>query len=79
MADGFFSQGMTKLRTGMMDAASAADIKVVGGSDAVLCAWSGGASVEDKKRLAGSVVLMKDGGYGYFPVSPGAAIFKTFL
>ena len=77
MADGFVSQGMTKLRTGMMDAASAAGTKVVGGSDAVLCAWSGGASVEDKKRLAGSIVLMKGGGDGYFPVSPGAAIFKT--
>ena len=69
---------MAKLRTSIVDAAAAADITVVGGSDEVPCAWSGGASAEDKKRLAGSLATMRDGKYGYFPVAPGAVLFKTF-
>ena len=69
---------MAKLRTSIVDAAAAADITIVGGSDEVPSAWSGGASAEDKKRLAGSLATMRDGKHGYFPVTPGAVLFKTF-
>ena len=58
---------------------AAAGITTTGGSAEVVRAWSGGSSAEEKKRLAGSLVVLKDGGYGYFPVSPGAVLFKNFV
>ena len=78
MADGPFSRGMAKLRTSIVDAAAAADITVVGRlRRSAECMERGGASAEDKKRLAGSLAKMRDGKYGYFPVTAGAGLFKT--
>ena len=70
--------GMAALATSAAAAVLAAGLREVGGVSATERAWTGESTPDQKERLKGSYVKMKDGRLGYIPVSSRAAIFKEF-
>jgi hypothetical protein len=70
--------GMAALATSAAAAVLAAGLREVGGAGATEQAWTGESTPDQKERLRGSFVRMKDGRAGYIPVSSRAAIIKEF-
>ena len=71
--------GMAALATSAAAAVLAAGLREEGGAKATERAWTGEPTPDQKERLKGSFVMMKDGRIGYIPISSRAAIFKESL